>query len=134
MSGDVHVRFCESLRGRFPWATRLVCAFQYKDEAEQFYRMLPERLAKFHLAVAPEKTCIHRFSRFTPSRRRRFIFLGFEFYWEADTKGVPRVWRRTARKRLRTSIKACKEWLKSHRHYPLPRLIRKRQSIRVIAF
>ncbi len=22
MSGDVHVRFCESLRGRFPWATR----------------------------------------------------------------------------------------------------------------
>ena len=24
MSGDVHVRFCESLRGRFPWATRLL--------------------------------------------------------------------------------------------------------------
>jgi hypothetical protein len=23
MSGDVHVRFCESLRGQFPWATRL---------------------------------------------------------------------------------------------------------------
>ena len=24
MSGDVHVRFCESLRGKFPWATRLI--------------------------------------------------------------------------------------------------------------
>ncbi|MEH6578662.1 MAG: type I secretion C-terminal target domain-containing protein, partial [Amphritea sp.] len=24
MSGDVHVRICESLWGRFPWATRLV--------------------------------------------------------------------------------------------------------------
>ena len=114
---------CQGQAHIIRFADDFVCAFQYKDEAEQFYRMLPERLAKFHLAVAPEKTCIHRFSRFTPSRKRRFIFLGFEFYWEADTKGEPRVWRRTARKRLRTSIKACKEWLKSHRHYPLPRLI-----------
>jgi len=24
MSGDVHVRFCESLRGQFPWATLLI--------------------------------------------------------------------------------------------------------------
>ena len=28
-----------------------------------------------------------------------------------------------ARKKLRTSIKARKEWLKTHRHYPLPMLI-----------
>lgn len=114
---------CQGQAHIIRFADDFVCAFQYKDEAEQFYRMLPERLAKFHLAVAPEKTCIHRFCRFKPSRKRRFIFLGFEFYWEADTRGEPRVWRRTARKRLRTSIKACKEWLKSHRHYPLPRLI-----------
>ncbi len=105
------------------FADDFVCAFQYKDDAERFYRTLPTRLAKFNLAVAPEKTCIHRFSRFHPSRKRRFTFLGFEFYWEADSKGVPRVWRRTARNRLQTSIKACKEWLKTHRHYPLPRLI-----------
>ncbi|HDZ69323.1 MAG TPA: group II intron reverse transcriptase/maturase, partial [Phycisphaerales bacterium] len=97
--------------------------FQYQGEAERFYRMLPERLAKFGLKVAPEKTRIHRFSRFHPSRKRRFTFLGFEFYWEADSKGKPRVWRRTAREKLRTSIKACKEWLKAHRHYPLPMLI-----------
>lgn len=105
------------------FADDFVCAFQYHREAERFYRTLPKRLAKFSLKVAPEKTCIHRFSRFHPSRKRRFTFLGFEFYWEADTKGEPRVWRRTARKRLRTSIKACKEWVKTHRHYPLPMLI-----------
>ena len=56
-------------------------------------------------------------------------FLGFEFYWEADTKGEPRVWRRTARKRLQTSINNCKAWVKTHRHYPLatllPTMIRK---------
>ncbi len=132
MSGDVQVRFCERLEGRFLRATRLVCAFQYRREAERFYRTLPKRLAKFGLTVAPEKTCIHRFSRFHPSRKRRFTFLGFEIYWEADTKGDPRVWRRTARKKLRASIKACKEWIKTHRHYPLavliPAMIRKVQG------
>jgi len=105
------------------YADDFVCAFQYQKEAEQFYRMLPKRLGKFGLKVAPEKTCIHRFSRFDPSRKRRFTFLGFEFYWESDTKGKPRVWRRTARKRLRASILACKEWVKTHRHYPLTKII-----------
>jgi len=36
--------------------------------------------------VAPEKTALLRFSRFQASRKRRFTFLGFEFYWEADSK------------------------------------------------
>ena len=116
-------RHCQGQAYIIRFADDFVCAFQYQREAERFYRTLPKRLAKFGLTVAPEKTCIHRFSRFHPSRKRRFTFLGFEFYWEADTKGVPRVWRRTAREKLRASIKACKEWLKTHRHYPLPRII-----------
>lgn len=116
-------RHCQGQAHLIRYADDFVCAFQFQEEAERFYRMLPKRLAKFGLKVAPEKTCIHRFSRFHPSRKRRFAFLGFEFYWEADTKGEPRVWRRTARKRLRASIKACKEWIKTHRHYPMPRLI-----------
>lgn len=111
------------------FADDFVCAFQFKHEADRFFEALPERLAKFGLAVAPEKTCIHRFSRFYPSRKTRFTFLGFEFYWEPDTKGIPRVWRRTARKKLHAGIKAIKEWLKTNRHKPLkvliPTLIRK---------
>lgn len=107
------------------FADDFVCAFQYKEEAERFYKVLPKRLAKFKLAVAPEKTCIHRFSRFHPSRARRFKFLGFEFYWETDSKGIPRVWRRTARKKLKAGIKACREWVKTHRHLPLKELIPK---------
>jgi len=111
------------------FADDFVCAFQYKHEAERFYRCLPRRLSKFGLAVAPEKTCIHRFSRFHPSRKTRFTFLGFEFYWEPDTKGIPRVWRRTARKKLQVGVKACKDWLKSNRHKPLnelmPTMVRK---------
>jgi group II intron reverse transcriptase/maturase len=122
-------RHCQGQAHIIRFADDFVCAFQYKGEAERFYRTLPKRLEKFSLAVAPEKTCIHRFNRFHPSRKRRFTFLGFEFYWEADTKGEPRVWRRTARKRLQTSITNCKEWVKTHRHYPLttmlPTMIRK---------
>lgn len=41
MSGDVHVRFWEGLRGRFPWATRLVCAFELESDAQRFYGVLP---------------------------------------------------------------------------------------------
>jgi len=65
----------------------------------------------------------HRFSRLHPGRKRRFTFPGFEFYWEPDSKGVPRVWRRTSKTKLRASLKACKDWLKAHRHWPLPLLL-----------
>jgi len=105
------------------YADDFVCAFQYRHEAQRFYRELPKRLAEFGLKVAPDKTQIHRFSRFRPTRTRRFTFLGFEFYWEADSKGTARVWRRTSRKKLRAGLKACKDWLKEHRHVPLPKLM-----------
>jgi len=105
------------------FADDFVCAFQYRKEAQRFYRALPRRLASFGLQIAPEKTRLHRFSRFRPTRTRRFTFLGFEFYWEADTRGIARVWRRTSRKKLRGGISACKEWLKAHRYLPLPALL-----------
>jgi group II intron reverse transcriptase/maturase len=115
---------CEGQAHIIRYADDFVCAFQYRREAEAFYRVLPKRLNKFALAVAPEKTCIHRFSRFHPGRQQRFAFLGFEFYWEADSKGVPRVWRRTAKVKLRGSIRACKEWLKAHRHKRIDALLK----------
>ena len=49
MSGDVHVRFCERLEGRFLRATRLVCAFELQADAERFYNVLANRLEKFGL-------------------------------------------------------------------------------------
>jgi len=33
MSGDVHVRFCERLGGRFPGATRHVACFEHEADA-----------------------------------------------------------------------------------------------------
>ncbi len=95
------------------YADDFVCAFQYANDAQRFYRALPERLGKFGLEIAPDKTHVHRFSRFEPTRAQMFSFLGFEFYWEADSKGKPRVWSRTDKSKLRASVRACKEWLKT---------------------
>lgn len=100
------------------YADDYVCAFQYRNEAHRFYRMMPGRLEKFGLQVAPEKTCILRFSRFHPGLRRRFAFLGFELYWNRDRRGDLRVMKRTARKKLRQAKKRIKQWIRSNRHLP----------------
>ena len=100
------------------YADDFVCAFRFKDDAERFFRALPKRLNKFGLEVAPEKTRTLRFSRFHPSMRRRFAFLGFELYWFPDRQGVVRVMRRTARNRLQRACRSMKDWIKLHRHWP----------------
>jgi len=100
------------------YADDWVCAFRLQEDAERFFRVLPKRLGKFHLQVAPEKTHLRRFSRFHPSKKRRFTFLGFEFFWMPDRHGVPRVMRRTAPKKLHAACQRLTEWIKQHR--PLP--------------
>jgi RNA-directed DNA polymerase len=94
------------------------CAFRYPDDAERFYRVLPKRWEKCNLQVAPEKTRLRRFSRFHPSRQRRCTLLGCEFFWRPDRHGVPRVTRRTARKKRQAACRRIKEWIKQHRHLP----------------
>ncbi len=106
------------------YADDVVCAFRVRDDAEQFFKELPKRLAKFGLEVAPEKTQVLRFSRFHPSIRRRFTFLGFELYWFCDRAGTPRVMRRTARKKLHGAVQRIKAWTKRHRHLPGREFIR----------
>jgi len=106
----------EAIMCRF--ADDWVCAFRYKSDAERFYRVLPKRLQKFKLKVEPSKTQILRFSRFHPGMERRFTFLGFEFFWCLDRKGLPRVKRRTARKKFRAALKRMKDWIRHNRHKP----------------
>lgn len=100
------------------YADDFVCGFRHEEDAVKFYGALPGRLGKFGLTVAPEKTRILRFSRYPPSRDQRFNFLGFELHWCKDRKGIPRVKRRTARKKLQGAGKRIKEWVKENRHLP----------------
>ena len=92
------------------------CALRYQADAERFYRVLPHRLKKCNRQVAPETTHLLRFSRCHPSRRRRFTCLGFALSWMPDRGGVPRVKRRTARKKLQVACRRMAEWIQQHRH------------------
>ena len=95
-----------------------VCAFRYQDDAERFYRVLPYRLKRFNLQVAPDKTHLLRCSRFHPRMQRRCTLLGFERYGRPDRQGVPRVQRRTARKKLQAACRRMTAGIKQHRHLP----------------
>jgi hypothetical protein len=46
MSGDVHVRFCESLRGRFPRATRLGVYLKSRKAAERVMESITRFITK----------------------------------------------------------------------------------------
>lgn len=109
-------RHCKGKAMLVRYADDFVAAFQYQKEAQAFYRTLPKRLGKFCLEVAPEKTQLLRFSRFHPSRKRTFVFLGFEYYWDLDRQGERRLKRRTARAKIKRSLKDFTEWVKTHRH------------------
>lgn len=105
----------------FRCADDWLCGFQYSADASRYYEVLPKRLKRFNLEVEPSKTQILRFSRFHPSMKRRFTFLGFEFYWMIDRGGQPRVMKRTARKKLQGATQRIKDWIRCSRH--LPKLI-----------
>ena len=98
------------------YADDFICAFRYRDDAERFYHELPNRLSKFKLAVAPEKSEMIRFSRFHPGMQSRIMFLGFEAYWMEDPKGAVKVRLRTARKKLHDACRRIKGWIKENRH------------------
>jgi group II intron reverse transcriptase/maturase len=98
------------------YADDFVCAFQYRKDAYRFFKALPQRLEKFSLEMAEEKSGIQRFSRFHPGLRNRFAFLDFELYWQRDYRGELRVMKRTARKKLQGAKRRMKEWIRSNRH------------------
>lgn len=97
------------------FADDFVCAFEAQEDAERFFGELNQRLRKFGLELSTEKTRVIAFSRYL-EESASFEFLGFEFRWGQDRKGRPQVRRRTARKKLRNSIKQLGEWCKKNRH------------------
>jgi RNA-directed DNA polymerase len=97
------------------YADDFVCGFGRAEEAQRFYKELEERLRKFGLELAKEKTRVIPFSRYRRGETS-FDFLGFEFRWGTDRQGQARLKRRTARKKFRSSIKRVAEWCKQNRH------------------
>jgi group II intron reverse transcriptase/maturase len=97
------------------YADDFVACFEYRHEAEGFEKELKTRLAKFGLEVAADKTKTLRFGNNGGPHNGRFDFLGFEFYWEPDRQGKPRVKRRTATKKHLAAVQRITNWVKEHR-------------------
>ena len=128
MSGDVHVRFSESVGVRLPRATHLVIGFQHRWEAEQCLAQLCERLRKFNLQLHPDKTRLIEFGRFASKDRKgrgegkpeTFDFLGFTHICGKPRKGGGFiVLRHTMRKRFVRKVREIKADLYRRRHQPI---------------
>lgn len=107
------------------------CCFQYRDDAEKFYADLKERLAKFKLEVAVEKSRIIEFGRFAEGdlakkglRPDTFDFLGFTHYCGKSRNGKFRVKRVTSKNKLKAKLKMIKRWMRENRTKPVVELIK----------
>ena len=101
------------------YADDFVVGFEYRHEAAAFDQALRARLTQFGLEVAADKTKTLRFGRNGGPHNGRFDFLGFEFYWEPDRKGRPKVKRRTATKKWLAGKQRIRDWIRDHRHQRL---------------
>jgi hypothetical protein len=84
---------------------------------------LKERLEKFGLQLAEDKTRIVEFGRFAEERSKEkggkpgtFNFLGFTHYCTRNRKGKFKVGRKTDRSKFIAKVKEMKKWLKSIRN------------------
>ena len=117
-------RNCEGEVYYIRFADDFVASFQYLRDAKMYYRKLGERLKKFNLELAEEKTQIISFSRFRKYEKTSFSFLGIEFRWEVSRTGMDIIQRRTNRKRLKRAFAEMTEWCRENRH----KHIRKQQE------
>lgn len=109
------------------YADDFACCFQYENEAKRFYQQLQERLSKFGLKIAENKTSIIEFGRYAYANRKKqglgkpatFNFLGFTHYCGRSRAGKFRVKRKTENRKYWGALARVKDWLKQNRHLPI---------------
>ncbi len=107
------------------YADDFICCFQYKDEAEYFYKeLLPKRLKRGGLELATEKTRMIAFGRFTikntkVGKPKTFDFLGFTHYCSKSKNGKFRVKRKTSGNKFNKKLVEFNMWCKENRTMPI---------------
>jgi len=118
---------CRGVVEMVRYADDFVICVQYKDDATKILQALKERLGKFKLELAEEKTRLIEFGRFAKqnaqtknTRPSTFNFLGFTHFIDRTRKGGFKLGRKTDGKKLRMKLKEMNEWLKASRNaYPI---------------
>jgi group II intron reverse transcriptase/maturase len=103
------------------YADDFVCMFQYENEAKAFYGSLRERLGRFGLELAEDKSRIIRFGRFAKQhsadgKTETLDFLGFTHINGTTLTRKYTVIHRTSKKKLSAKKAAVKEWLGTRIH------------------
>ena len=108
------------------FADDAVMAFDNLVDAQRVLTVLGKRLARFGLALHPDKTRLIDFRpRRTESTRHpetggtSFDFLGFTHVWGRSRKGRNMVLQITAKSRFARSVAAVSEWCRKNRHAPI---------------
>jgi group II intron reverse transcriptase/maturase len=109
---------CEGQAFIFRYADDFVCCFQRKTEAKLFLGQLRERMSKFGLQLAEEKTKLLAFGCFArkdaQARGRKpeeFTFLGFTHYCGKSRNQNFKVKRRTSRQKQIQSLRKFTDWI-----------------------
>jgi RNA-directed DNA polymerase len=106
-----------------------VLGFQHRADADRFLADFQARLAKFGLALHPDKTRRIEFGRFAEHNRRQrgegkpetFDFLGFTHMSGKKRDGHFVVKRKTIGKRMRAKLLDIKQQLRNRTHDPVAR-------------
>lgn len=96
-----------------------VLVFENEADARRVMEVLPKRFQRFGLKVHPEKTklvCFKHPWKSPPGGPGTFTFLGFLHHWGETSKGGWSVKVKTAKDRLKRSLKKVSAWCQKHRH------------------
>ncbi|MBQ9659596.1 MAG: group II intron reverse transcriptase/maturase [Clostridia bacterium] len=106
------------------YADDFVCCFEKEEDAEMFYAELKDRLKKFDLELAEDKSRIIPFGN--NDSKEKFDFLGFTHVNGVNRKGNYKLVHHTSGKKSKAKKQAVKLWLmESVRIYKIPYLIKK---------
>ncbi|MEZ3467154.1 MAG: group II intron reverse transcriptase/maturase [Schaedlerella sp.] len=124
--------------GMVVYADDFVACFQYKEEAEEFYRHLKGRMEHFGMTLEESKTRLIEFGRFAQERCGKkgrkpetLTFLGFTHYCSHGRNGKFWVKRKTSKKKFAKKCKEINNLIRDMRTKPLKAIIKKLNEILV---
>lgn len=110
------------------YADDFLLLFQYEKEAQAVMMELRERMRKFSLELAEDKTRILPIGRFKGTKED-FDFLGFTFFNTKTREGKYRLGVRTSKKKLKAKKQAAKQWLHEQMHKPVANTMKQLQRV-----
>jgi RNA-directed DNA polymerase len=105
------------------FADDMVFVFQFKEEGDRFYEVLPKRLEKFGLILHEDKSSLIRSGGKAAEEAEKrgerlptYKFLGFVCYWGKSRKGWWRLKYKSRSDRFTGKLKGLRQYLREHRN------------------